>query len=58
MPRMPRASLTCTNPYCVMNQFPDQVQAIGFSGVPNFPTVDLIDGAFGAKRVETGKRLR
>jgi len=32
----------------------DQVAALGFSGVQNFPTVGIIDGAFRANLEETG----
>jgi len=37
-----------------MDHFLDQVKAIGFSGVQNFPTVGLIDGTFRANLEETG----
>jgi predicted TIM-barrel enzyme len=37
-----------------MDVFLDQIKALGFSGVQNFPTVGLIDGMFRANLEETG----
>ena len=37
-----------------MNIFLDQLKALGFAGVQNFPTVGLIDGTFRANLEETG----
>ena len=37
-----------------MDVFLDEVKALGFSGVQNFPTVGLIDGSFRANLEETG----
>src|SRR5919201_1582944 len=37
-----------------MDLFLEQLQALGFSGVQNFPTVGLIDGTFRANLEETG----
>ena len=48
------AGVNGTDPFCVMDHFLDQVKAIGFSGVQNFPTVGLIDGNFRANLEETG----
>lgn len=48
------AGVNGTDPFCIMDQFLDQVKAIGFSGVQNFPTVGLIDGNFRANLEETG----
>jgi predicted TIM-barrel enzyme len=48
------AGVNGTDPFCMMEQFLDQVKAIGFSGVQNFPTVGLIDGTFRANLEETG----
>ncbi len=48
------AGVNGTDPFCVMDHFLDQVNAIGFSGVQNFPTVGLIDGTFRANLEETG----
>lgn len=48
------AGVNGTDPFCIMDHFLDQVKAIGFSGVQNFPTVGLIDGTFRANLEETG----
>lgn len=48
------AGVNGTDPFCVMDHFLDQLKAIGFSGVQNFPTVGLIDGTFRANLEETG----
>lgn len=48
------AGVNGTDPFCVMDHFLDQIKAIGFSGVQNFPTVGLIDGTFRANLEETG----
>lgn len=48
------AGVNGTDPFCRMDQFLDQVKAVGFSGVQNFPTVGLIDGTFRANLEETG----
>ena len=48
------AGVNGTDPFCVMDHFLDQVKAVGFSGVQNFPTVGLIDGNFRANLEETG----
>jgi predicted TIM-barrel enzyme len=37
-----------------MDIFLDQLKALGFAGVQNFPTVGLIDGVFRANLEETG----
>jgi predicted TIM-barrel enzyme len=37
-----------------MDVFLDQLKALGFAGVQNFPTVGLIDGTFRANLEETG----
>ena len=42
------AGVNGTDPFCVFDLFLDQIKAIGFSGVQNFPTVGLIDGTFRA----------
>lgn len=47
------AGVNGTDPFCVMDHFLDQLKAIGFSGVQNFPTVGLIDGTFRANLEET-----
>src|ERR671932_1437041 len=38
------AGVNGTDPFRLMDRFLDQVQAAGFAGVQNFPTVGLIDG--------------
>jgi predicted TIM-barrel enzyme len=48
------AGVNGTDPFRQMDVFLDQVKAIGFSGVQNFPTVGLIDGTFRANLEETG----
>ncbi len=48
------AGVNGTDPFCVFDQYLDQVKTIGFSGVQNFPTVGLIDGTFRANLEETG----
>lgn len=48
------AGVNGTDPFCIFDRFLDQVKAVGFSGVQNFPTVGLIDGTFRANLEETG----
>ena len=48
------AGVNGTDPFRDMDSFLDQLQALGFSGVQNFPTVGLIDGVFRANLEETG----
>jgi predicted TIM-barrel enzyme len=48
------AGVNATDPFRTMDNFLDQLKAIGFSGVQNFPTVGLIDGTFRASLEETG----
>ncbi|EKN3469024.1 phosphoenolpyruvate hydrolase family protein [Yersinia enterocolitica] len=48
------AGVNGTDPFCQFDQFLDQLKALGFSGVQNFPTVGLIDGSFRANLEETG----
>ncbi|GAB4392092.1 MAG: phosphoenolpyruvate hydrolase family protein [Kiloniellaceae bacterium] len=48
------AGVNGTDPFCNFDYFLDQVKAVGFSGVQNFPTVGLIDGTFRANLEETG----
>ena len=48
------AGVNGTDPFRVMDVFLDQLKAMGFSGVQNFPTVGLIDGTFRANLEETG----
>jgi predicted TIM-barrel enzyme len=48
------AGVNGTDPFRVMDVFLEQLKAMGFSGVQNFPTVGLIDGTFRANLEETG----
>jgi predicted TIM-barrel enzyme len=48
------AGVNGTDPFRQMDVFLDQVAAIGFSGVQNFPTVGIIDGTFRANLEATG----
>ncbi len=48
------AGVNGTDPFCIFDHYLDEVKAIGFSGVQNFPTVGLIDGTFRANLEETG----
>ena len=48
------AGVNGTDPFCIFDHFLDQLQALGFSGVQNFPTVGLIDGNFRQNLEETG----
>ncbi|MDW3203999.1 MAG: phosphoenolpyruvate hydrolase family protein [Alphaproteobacteria bacterium] len=48
------AGVNGTDPFCIFDHYLDQVKAIGFSGIQNFPTVGLIDGTFRANLEETG----
>lgn len=48
------AGVCGTDPFRKMDLFLDEVAAVGFSGVQNFPTVGLIDGVFRANLEETG----
>lgn len=48
------AGVNGTDPFCIFDKFLDDVKAIGFSGIQNFPTVGLIDGVFRANLEETG----
>ncbi len=48
------AGVNGTDPFCLFDRFLDQIEAAGFAGVQNFPTVGLIDGTFRANLEETG----
>lgn len=48
------AGVNGTDPFCMFDSFLDEVAALGFSGVQNFPTVGLIDGIFRQNLEETG----
>ena len=53
------AGVCGTDPFRVMQRFLREVQAAGFSGVQNFPTVGLIDGSFrrGLEETDMGYSL-
>ena len=48
------AGVNGSDPFLVLDLFLDELKALGFSGVQNFPTVGLIDGVFRANLEETG----
>jgi predicted TIM-barrel enzyme len=48
------AGVCGTDPFRMMEVFLPQLQAMGFAGVQNFPTVGLIDGVFRQNLEETG----
>jgi predicted TIM-barrel enzyme len=48
------AGVCGTDPFRIMEHFLRDLQAMGFSGVQNFPTVGLIDGTFRQGLEETG----
>src|SRR5262245_39243375 len=48
------AGVNGTDPFRDMDLFLDQLKALGFAGVQNFPTVGLIDGMFRVNLEETG----
>jgi predicted TIM-barrel enzyme len=48
------AGVNGTDPFCLFDKFLDDLKAVGFSGIQNFPTVGLIDGTFRANLEETG----
>src|SRR3981189_2528484 len=48
------AGVNGTDPFRLMDRFLDELTALGFAGVQNFPTVGLIDGVFRQNLEETG----
>src|SRR5882724_10460172 len=48
------AGVCGTDPFRIMKLFLREIQAAGFSGIQNFPTVGLIDGSFRQGLEETG----
>ena len=52
------AGVCGTDPFRLMPRFLDDLAAIGFAGVQNFPTVGLIDGVFRQNLEETGMTFR
>lgn len=48
------AGVNGTDPFLLTDRFLDELAALGFAGIQNFPTVGLIDGLFRANLEETG----
>jgi predicted TIM-barrel enzyme len=48
------AGVNGTDPFRLMGKFLDEIKALGFTGVQNFPTVGLFDGVFRQNLEETG----
>ncbi|MBB2752980.1 UNVERIFIED_ORG: putative TIM-barrel enzyme [Rhizobium aethiopicum] len=48
------AGVNGTDPFMLPDPFLDELKAMGFAGIQNFPTVGLIDGTFRANLEETG----
>ncbi|RIK85803.1 MAG: hypothetical protein DCC69_09550 [Hyphomicrobiales bacterium] len=48
------AGVNATDPFAILDHLLDELDALGFSGVQNFPTVGLIDGVFRQNLEETG----
>jgi predicted TIM-barrel enzyme len=48
------AGVNGTDPFMIPDHFLDELKALGFAGIQNFPTVGLIDGMFRANLEETG----
>ncbi|WP_206935431.1 phosphoenolpyruvate hydrolase family protein [Roseococcus thiosulfatophilus] len=48
------AGVNGTDPFALMDHLLDELKALGFAGIQNFPTVGLIDGVFRANLEETG----
>ena len=48
------AGVNGTDPFLLTDHFLDELKAMGFSGIQNFPTVGLIDGVFRKNLEETG----
>lgn len=47
------AGVNATDPFAIMSHLLDELRALGFAGVQNFPTVGLIDGIFRQNLEET-----
>lgn len=48
------AGVNGTDPFLLVDHFLDELKAMGFSGIQNFPTVGLIDGVLRENLEETG----
>ncbi|MGL4461157.1 MAG: phosphoenolpyruvate hydrolase family protein [Planctomycetia bacterium] len=52
------AGVNGTDPFLLRDPFLKELNALGFTGIQNFPTVGLIDGLFRANLEETGMSYR
>src|SRR5215813_12088428 len=52
------AGVCGTGPFLSRDLFLNELKALGFAGVQNFPTVGLIDGSFRVNLEETGMGFR
>ncbi|NMD08780.1 MAG: phosphoenolpyruvate hydrolase family protein, partial [Phyllobacteriaceae bacterium] len=48
------AGVNGTDPFMIRDHFLDELKALGFAGIQNFPTVGLFDGTFRRNLEETG----
>ncbi|MBL8789318.1 MAG: phosphoenolpyruvate hydrolase family protein [Rhizobiales bacterium] len=48
------AGVNGTDPFMIRDHFLDELKALGFAGIQNFPTVGLFDGLFRKNLEETG----
>jgi predicted TIM-barrel enzyme len=48
------AGVNGTDPFMIRDHFLDELKALGFAGIQNFPTVGLFDGMFRKNLEETG----
>lgn len=48
------AGVNATDPFCIMDEFLDELAGMGFAGIQNFPTIGIIDGRFRAELEATG----
>ena len=48
------AGVNGTDPFMIVDKFLDDLTALGFSGIQNFPTVGIIDGKFRQGLEDTG----
>jgi predicted TIM-barrel enzyme len=52
------AGVNGTDPFMIPDRFLEELRALGFAGIQNFPTVGLCDGVFRANLEETGMSYR
>ncbi|MCL4170547.1 UNVERIFIED_CONTAM: hypothetical protein GTU68_002972, partial [Idotea baltica] len=48
------AGVNATDPFCLMDNFLDELAGMGFAGIQNFPTIGIIDGRFRQELEATG----